>query len=369
MKKEKKAFSLIEIMLGILIVSIVMTAWFFALSSVSIGKIRLIESTNIEKELFYFSEKFFDAIKAGGLIDYEEYFNRQNVGATTYLSGHYDLDTWFGNGATEIYYCHSWTGASNSMWTWGCITDYNTSWGDLTGTGLLYGQYAYQFIDFNSNADNDWWDEDGDGSFLGDDDDEYLGAWPSAFASSWAVDEIYLLSSDWKQRTFFRFHVKNDPYRPTWATCTWFTSEPSLISGSGCLWNIEVLKLKWVDWGNDHNKNSWDTTEYDGIVDTWIYDTETYGVGEIVAFAWTDEDYWVSLFPEDVNVKNIEFFLYPNKDMEYAWKENDVSINIAPYLRIKIILTPWWKKRAAIKWNPWEFHFSTTLSLSDILLR
>ena len=367
MKQKRNAFSMIEIMLGIIIVSIIMISWFYALSSVSIWKIKLIESTNIEKELFYFSEKFFDAIKSWGLIDYEEYFNRKNVGATTYLSGHYDLDTWFGNEATEIYYCRSWSG--NLMGTWGCIASHNTSWGDLTGTGLLYGQYAYQFIDFNSNADSDWWDEDWDGLILWDDDDEYLGLWPSAFSSSWAVDEIYLLSPDWKKRTFFRWHVKTDPYAPIAATCSGFTNEPSLISGSGCLWTIEVLYLEWVDWWNDHIKNTSDNTEYDGVVDTWIYEREIYGVGEIVASAWTDEDYWVSLFPEDVNVKNIEFFLYPHKDINYTWKEEDSSINIAPYLRINMILSPWWRKRVAIKWDPWDFNFSTTLSLNDILLR
>jgi hypothetical protein len=32
------------------------------------------------KEAFYLSQKFFEDIKAGGTLDYEEYFNRKVVG-------------------------------------------------------------------------------------------------------------------------------------------------------------------------------------------------------------------------------------------------------------------------------------------------
>ncbi|USN57818.1 MAG: type II secretion system protein [Candidatus Peribacteria bacterium] len=57
-------FSLIEILVGILIVSIVMVAGFQALSAVGIGRVKLFEEMNIEKEAFYFSEKLFAEIKA-----------------------------------------------------------------------------------------------------------------------------------------------------------------------------------------------------------------------------------------------------------------------------------------------------------------
>ena len=51
-------------MIGILIVSIVMIGGFQALSSVMIGKPRLIEQANIQKESFYFTEKLFEMIKS-----------------------------------------------------------------------------------------------------------------------------------------------------------------------------------------------------------------------------------------------------------------------------------------------------------------
>jgi len=51
--------------------------------------VKLVEKTQLEQQAFHFSERFFELVKQGGTLDYEEYFNRQNVGDSTYLSGHY----------------------------------------------------------------------------------------------------------------------------------------------------------------------------------------------------------------------------------------------------------------------------------------
>lgn len=40
-------------------------------------------------------EKFFDLIKKGGNIDYEEYWNRSSFDTTNYASGHYQNDSGF----------------------------------------------------------------------------------------------------------------------------------------------------------------------------------------------------------------------------------------------------------------------------------
>lgn len=76
MKINKLWFSLIELLIAILIFGMVIMWWFYALSSVNIWKIKLIEKTDINKEAFYFSEKLFEEIKAWWVIDFEEYFNR-----------------------------------------------------------------------------------------------------------------------------------------------------------------------------------------------------------------------------------------------------------------------------------------------------
>ena len=71
-----KGFTLIEIMLWILIFSMVIVWGFQALSAIWYGKIKLVQSTDIQKQSIYFSEKFFEDIKSWGTLDYEEYFNK-----------------------------------------------------------------------------------------------------------------------------------------------------------------------------------------------------------------------------------------------------------------------------------------------------
>ena len=54
MKKTKKAFTLIEVIVSILIVSIVIIAWFQLYLQASSSKIKIVEQTNLEKNVFYF---------------------------------------------------------------------------------------------------------------------------------------------------------------------------------------------------------------------------------------------------------------------------------------------------------------------------
>ena len=64
MKKTKKAFTLIEVIVSILIVSIVIIAWFQLYLQASSSKIKIVEQTNLEKNVFYFSEKLFSLINS-----------------------------------------------------------------------------------------------------------------------------------------------------------------------------------------------------------------------------------------------------------------------------------------------------------------
>ena len=75
---------------------------------------------------------------------------------------------------------------------------------------------------------------------------------------------------------------------------------------------------------------------------------------------------WVSVFPDEVNVSNIAFFPYPNKDYRLAWKESDSKIRVAPYVRIDMTLGYSWmrRKKLASNSNP-QAHIATTVSLSD----
>ena len=366
----KKAFTLIEIMIWILIVSIVIIWWFKALTAITIWKTKLIQKTDLQKESFYFTEKLFEMIKKWWVIDYEEYFNRQVIWNTPYSSWHFSKVSWYGNFWnlwiiwTTTYWDWFYKCTSldwNQMtWTW-CVTSYH-SWSiDYTWEQQRYWEYSFQFIDYNSNYDGDFWDEDGDWNVIWDDDDEYLWNWPEAF--SWGIDltELYLISWNKKERTIFRWNVIQDPDSPN--TCTIATST-NIISWDGCIWNIEYLKLEWKDMWMDHSW-SWSNTFLDWVIDTWYINKDLSSWTDIIA--WENNDnYRVPLFSNAINISEFKIYAFPNIDIDNEWKNTDISSNIAPYIYLKLTLKPSWITRRKIKWVWEELDFSMTINLSDI---
>lgn len=372
----KKWFTLVEIMIWILITSTIIIIWFQALTTVTVWKIKLIESTNIEKETFLFTQKLFEEIKAGWLIDYEEYFNRKVVGNTSYASWHYNLETWFWNfwnwgnvWSTSywdgFYYCRSWD--LNQMWTWGCVeADYHSWSTSYAWESQRYGQYSFQFIDYNSNADWDLWDEDWDTKIIWDDDDEYLWEWPIVFTWWTDIKELYLISWDKTKRTIFRWTVWDDLNKPSSSNCN--TTDWKTFTWTWCLWTIEFLRLEWKDWWMDHTAWNSDSWEYDWVIDTWLINPDfTWWWNVVAGSTWTW--YWLPLFPDTINVANFEVYAYPNKDIKHAWKDYSPETNLSPYVRLKLKLTPSWKVKKKIKWKIPEFEINTTISLTDIYSR
>ncbi len=359
-------YSLIEIMTWILIVSIVMISAFYALSAANIWKVRIIDKGDIDREAYYFQEKLVDTIKQGGTIDYEEYFNRQTLNfgkANIYKNGHYLEDSLFWNTSNALYFCLSWNGSP--MWTGGCVASFNSTWTDKNWIPQFYWQYAAMAVDYNSDASSDWWDEDGDGNPVGDDDDAYIWDMPSPFSSLTSLTELYLTSWDKRKRTYLRWNIFKDPKGSVSATCTWLNWVPSSITWTWCLGTIEVLKLEWVDWWNDHNLAVQDAWQFDGIIDTWIYDREFYWLSTAI-LANNSDQYWIPLFSKDVNVKKVSFSLFPNKDQKLAWKDTSSSVNTAPFVKILLVLTPSISRQSGIKWKIPEFTVATTLNLSPI---
>ncbi|MDD5769526.1 MAG: prepilin-type N-terminal cleavage/methylation domain-containing protein [Candidatus Gracilibacteria bacterium] len=372
MKICKKAFTLIEMILAILIFTIVIIGGFQALSAVGLGKVKLIEETNITKDAYYFSQKLFEEIKSGGTIDFEEYFNRKVIGNTT-GNGHYDINSGFGNfgsGGTVgnstygdfFYYCRSGSGiTTENMGTGGCYNnDFNNYGVSVNLKPQRYGEYAFQFIDYNSNMNGDggyYGDENLDGNIRGDDDDENIGEGPEAFTGGTDIKEIYLISGDKKKRTIFRWNWIQDPVNPN-------ICDGSLSNfGTGCLGTIEFLKLEGKDRGINHNSGAFSTGSYDGIIDTWIVDKNFTGGVEIIAGS-DNNNYWQSLFPDSISVADFKVFIYPNFNQDYAWKKSS-SNNVNPYVRIQLTLKPSWKKRSAMRGIVPEIKISTTINLTD----
>lgn len=359
-------------MIWSLIFAIVIVWWFKALWSASIAKIKIVEETKIEKDAIYFSEKLFSIIKQWWTIDYEEYFNRKVVWPTEYQSGHYLKLTWFwnfwpwwnlnnNNYWDSFYYCLSWNG--NNMWTDWCVESFNSTWWiDLTGEYQRYGQYSLQFIDYNANEDNDGWneDEDAEWNFRWDDDDEYLWLGPNVFTWWTNRSELYLISWDWKTRTYFRWKVKNDPDSLT-PDCDY--NNPKTPTWTWCLWTIQFLKLQGKDYWLDHIAWTNDEWEYDWVVDTWLYHKD-FDNSESIAWNWSN-DKWIDIFPSTINITDFQVFPYPNKNINYAWKDYSPEVNISPYIRIKFNILPSLKKRSNIKWETPIVKIATTINLTD----
>ena len=383
-KNNSKAFTLVEILISTVIIASILTAWFYAITFITVGKIRLVESTKIEKEGFYFSEKLFEMIKSWGELDFEEYFNRSIVWNTSFFAGHYDTPSGYGNfwftGVPEswtygssLYYCVSWVGAANSVGTDGCVNAYNSDWENHSAEPQRYGQYAAQFIDYNSDFDNDTaqcagagplGDEDCNGEFIGDDDDVFLWQGPSVFAVNSNIHELYLISGDKQTRTYFRWNVWEDPDRPTTETCDF--SDQSNPVWDGCLGTIEFIVLDGRDWWDDHDEATVDAngSQYDGTIDTWIVNSRFSGNDTTIAGAQTTS-YWEKLFPDDISVSGFEVYAFPHKDINLAWKESNSTINQAPYVRMKMTLSPSWEKRKIIRWTVPRVEIATTIALTD----
>lgn len=379
-KSSHYGFTLIEILVGILIVSIVFIGGFQALSTILYGKSKLIQDTNIGKEAFHFNEKLFDMIKKWGTLDYEEYFNRSIVW-TSYSSGFYDTATGYWNfgyagniGTTnygdDLYHCISgvWNPISGTGW---CVTSKNyISPANLDRNHDLqpqrYGQYKLQFIDYNSNYNNDLWDENADGNIRWDDDDEDLWIGPSVFAPGEKNKELYLISGDGKKRTFLRLHTIKDPDSGS-NPCN--RDINGNMTGSGCLGTIEYITLIGKDWWNDHQDATGDIdkTEYDGDIDTWIIDPLITGQNNIIAWGEDDNNqYWVPLFPKTIHIEDFYIEAYPNTYSQYGWKMNSADVGVAPYIRLYYWVLPSWKWRKIVKNKAQKLNFSTTISLTDI---
>jgi hypothetical protein len=57
----------------------VIVSAFQALTQVATSRTKLVERSEIYKDAFYATELLFTKIKSGGIIDYEEYFNRSKI--------------------------------------------------------------------------------------------------------------------------------------------------------------------------------------------------------------------------------------------------------------------------------------------------
>lgn len=368
-------------MIGMTIFSMIMIVILDSVANITIARTKSMNRVSLLEELYYFSESLATKIKDGGTLDYEEYWNRQMVGIST-GSGHYVTPTWDGNygaggqlGAIPnygswLYLCRSGdisVDPLNRMWTNGCALtgSLNDSWNPQNGNMQRYGEYMLQYMDYNGDANSDLGDQDGTGGIIGDEDDRDIGDGPEVLSGS--TPELYLFDPIQKERTFFRWNYVQDPGNPT--TC--------ITSWSGCLGNIQVLKLKWYDIGMNHSWVTTDTGAFDGKIDTWICRPEwnckwpaIHGYpGNLPSGTWSE---WINLFPDYINVKQVQFQIFPRKDPWRAWGAPDnlttsgfISPFIQPYVRLTLSLGLSWDRRKLIKNDDPTISLATTISLGN----
>lgn len=401
MKKTKKAFTLIEVIVSILIVSIVIIAWFQLYLQASSSKIKIVEQTNLEKNVFYFSEKLFSLIKKWWVLDYEEYFNRKIVWLET-EDGHYKKNTWFWNFWSgwkiwteaiwinywkEFYFCLSWNWEDNKMWRDWCVKKQNISTYSLKDTNKTenvdyewqpqrYWEYSFQFLDYNSNYDDDKWDENWDWSIKRDDDDEYLWIWPEAFEADTDLKEIYLLSWDKLKRTFIRWNIKQDEFADKISSFEKCDKNPTSPNFKYCRGTIEFLELEGKDWWLDHDDSTQDQYQNDWVVDTWVIAKSFSWKSNLTAndsiIAWWKDDKWYrkALFSDDINITWFKVFAYPNIDNSKVWKvdeqEQQNKYLISPYLITSVKVKPSWKIKTRLRWDVQEIRFNSTINLTEI---
>jgi prepilin-type N-terminal cleavage/methylation domain-containing protein len=385
---KNKGFTILELMISMTLFAMIITSVILAVEHLSIARIKTLNRVALMEELYFFSEQLFMKIKDGGTIDYEEYWNRQAVGTET-QSGHYMKPTGVGNYGTGgillsnsygtgIYLCRSNNGAS--MWTGWCLTNNNNGWNgtssgipmDFSGSYQRYGQYLAQFTDYNGNANGDGGDEDTDasGSIIGDDDDRAIGVAPPVLTGS--ITELYLINKNAKERIYFRWNIAQDPNN-TSITCNYVAP-----TNSGCIGNVQVLKLSWLDVGLTHSgSNMSDKTAYDGVIDTWVCSENTQCTWPVADWlrrvATGTGSEWINLFPSTINVKKLSFQAYPVQDPWLSWAALDCSGSdttckspfIHPYVRMNLEMGFSWGKRRTIKNEDPTISISTSISLAD----
>lgn len=276
-------------------------------------------------------------------IDYEEYYNRQMVWCREWWSTgeNFTWDIWLSWYCTnftaywnenstkrcvavwcpdtpvftweyyDIYYCSS-EGMQNIRWFSRAVaaTDCWKFWYKQS-----FGQYAALFTDVKNVTRKD--------------DDEELwrifGDITGAIVDANNIQELYLISHDWKKRLFFRRRL---------VTQEWGSAQ----------YKIQILRLRWFDAWQTHSFDEIWEWSYDRQIDTWACDTSMW-------FEWSWPDVWWAYsgyhLPSDVddcrvdltygntNVSTRNLVVSPINDPDLYWADDSHQIN--PYIKMLIV--------------------------------
>jgi hypothetical protein len=132
------------------------------------------------------------------------------------------------------------------------------------------------------------------------------------------------------------------------------------MTGTGCLWTIEFLKLRGED------------TIWDGQIDSWNIHPDFVSDGSLVVANESNlssTSYWQPIFPNTIHVSRFEVYGYPHKDTEFSWRDSDPSLQVAPYIQISMTLQPSWKQKRKIRGSIPQVDLTTTIQLTNLDFR
>lgn len=328
------AFTLVEVIISLVLFSLLSVSTISIYNNVLNSRIDvqskqvLIENSNKVVDLInLFADEY--------TIDYEEYFNRAQVGCSngtsfwdvSNSSGYCSNFTaywnendhyWSDNSDHRLYVCSSNDSRTNK---YPYIYTLNP-WNGCTRNGKQsFGEYYWQFRDVHT-----WW--------INDKNDEFIATWPTAIINNTGVQELYLISKDNTQRLFFRRKCHDE--------------SNLMLSGGGFqnLCSIQILKLRGFDAWTKHNFE--DSTDnfgvYDGVIDTWACDyAEWFDCrGDSVWWDYSDfklpvdkDDGWEDLTdPDEISILDWNLEIYPKKSPWFSLAETGNLI--PPFFILKL---------------------------------
>lgn len=321
------AFTLVEVIISLVLFSLLSVSTISIYNNVLNSRIDvqskqvLIENSNKVVDLInLFADEY--------TIDYEEYFNRSQVGCSN-GSSFWDISSSSG-------YCSNFTAywnENNDWYVWWelyhrlyvCSSEETRSdpnkypyiytlsfWNGCIQPGRQsFWEYYWQFWDVHTG-------------WINDKNDEFIATGPTAIMNNDEAQELYLISKDNTQRLFFR------------RKCHWKSN--LLLSGGVFqdICSIQILKLRWFDAGTKHNfdDNVNNFGIYDGIIDTWACDYAEWfdcGGASVQSLGWEyqnfrlpldQEDWWEDLTdPSEVSILNWNLEIYPKKNPWFSLAE------------------------------------------------
>lgn len=352
---------MLELVLSMTIIGLLLPSIFALYTFIMKSNKEIVARQNAIQQWYEFFERL-NILMEDYTIDYEEYYNRQMVGCVwdSKRWGNFERNveegdaawnctgfTAYGNSYTNgselengynIYYCSTTEG--NKRGKHKSETECGRYW-----RWQSYWQYAALFTDAHD--------------YTSDEDDEELwcllknwnkishkceGNNIDAIADANKIQELYLISHDWKRRLYFRRkNVEADP-----------TKEPH--------YKIQILRLRWFDAWEKHNFSDTSSSNkwlYDWVLDTRACDYSMWfepipehknnsncshpnSEGNSVCWAYSDyylpqdaDDCWVDFTQWSTNVSDWQISISPIGDADLYWADQSRQINA--YMRIMTV--------------------------------